>query len=103
GQHLYLLRTRSIALIGRCRIRVVRDDTQRPIGAGSPHMQRRERFSLHDVDQPLAYQLENGDERHRYAHPAFLGSEQAHEFYETRVLRVDRMSPMRSRTESWSR
>ncbi len=35
-------------------------------------MNRRVRLGLHDLDEPLAHQLEDGDERHRDAHAAFL-------------------------------
>src|SRR5262249_32552129 len=78
SQHLLAARSRRI---------VVTHDTQGPIGAGCPYMQRGERLSLHDVDQPLAHQLEDGDEGHRDAHPSLLRPEEAHEFYETGGLK----------------
>ena len=49
-------------------------------------MQWRKRLRLNDIDQPLAYQLEDRDEGHRDPHPSFFRPEQADEFYETRVL-----------------
>ena len=49
-------------------------------------MQRRKRLRLHDVDQAFAHELENRHEGHRDPHPPFAGSEQADEFYETRLL-----------------
>ena len=54
-----------------------------PLGRiAEPHVQRRIRLGLHDVDQALAQQLENGDEGHRDAAAALLGLEQADEIDE---------------------
>ncbi len=51
-------------------------------------MNRRIRLGLHDLDQPLAHQLEDGDERNRNTHAPLFGTEQVHEFQETRPLQA---------------
>src|SRR5262245_45552459 len=58
------------------------DQSQRAVGGCRAHMKWRERFRLHDVDQSLAHQLENRNERDGNSHPALFGTEQLREFEE---------------------
>ena len=46
-------------------------------------MQRGIGLGLHDVDQSLAHQLQDGNEGDRDAHAAFMRAEQLHERHET--------------------
>src|SRR5579871_5610997 len=68
------------------RLFVVSHDAQCAVRGRGAHMQWRKRLGLHDIDEALAHELQNRDKRDRDAHPALLGAEQAHEFYETRAF-----------------
>jgi len=61
---------------------VVVDDERDVPRRARAHVDGRERLRLHDLDQALAQQLEDGGEGHRDAHPALLRAEQRHELDE---------------------
>src|ERR1700678_1019622 len=69
-----------IALLSRRVRTVVGNQMQCTIRARRAHVQRRVRFDLHHVDQALAHQLQNRDERYGDALASFFEREQRREF-----------------------